>query len=127
MAFFVPIIYPGPPSRYSELNIYKQQTNYRLMSADVSWFRLAPLCDGAELTGESYWFQFPFSSSQYQSHSVVSRKVGWRTEEMEERRLTFWNPRVMVSNHTAPPSTMLQETSHTVDPQYVGLEITSAA
>ena len=91
----------------------------------MSRFRLAPLCDGPELTGESYWFQFPFPSSQYQSHSVVSRRVGMRTEEMEERRLTFWSPRVMVSKHTASTSTVLQETSHTVDPQYVGLKITS--
>ena len=78
---------------------------------------LAPLCNGAELTGESYWFQFPFTSTQYQSHSVVSRKVGWRTEEMEARRLTFWNPSLIVSKNIANPSTMLQETSHTVDPQ----------
>ena len=109
------------------LTNHKLTIGWIIAFADVSRVRLAPLCDGAELTGESYWFQFPCSSSQYQSHSVVSRKVGWRTEEMEERRLTFWSPHVMVSKHTAFTSTVLQETSHTVDPQYVGLEITSAA
>ena len=116
MAYFV------SPANYIP---YKLQINivWFITSADVSRYRLAPLCDGAELTGELYWFQFPCSSSQYQSHSVVSMGVGWRTEEAEERRLAFWSPRVMVSKHTPSTSTVLQETSHTDDPQYEGLEI----
>ncbi|XP_056443600.1 uncharacterized protein LOC130380432 [Gadus chalcogrammus] len=80
-------------------------TNMPVLNSITSWGSFWNFCSSSVLL-------------LYQSHSVVSRKVGWRTEEMEERRLTFWSPRVMVSKHTASTSTVLQETSHTFDPQY---------
>ena len=117
-----PIIYPSPAGTLN-LTFTNNKLTIIWFIADVSRYRLPPLCNGAELTGKSYSFQIPFPSSQYQSHSVVSWKVGWRTEEGEERRLAFWSPRVMVSKHTTSTSTVLQETSHNDDPQYEGLEI----
>lgn len=52
------------------------------------------------LTSEPYWFHFPNSSCQYQSHSVVWMKVGSTKEFTVASLRTLFSPRVIVSKCT---------------------------